>query len=304
MAISFTTQLRTGSIRSKRIARGLLDPASRPRYVAAVRRGVGRRQRERCLICGGSGLQHRTLTNAADKSLTFPAVICNGCGFIRCLKTAQSNFLDVKDFESLPGGTRAGSATRKGREFHMARMAIEILNRDSVDVLVYGAGRSLDNHHIAKLPGVGQVAIGDIMKLRDDGDFVDANVRTSRHFQVVLASEVIEHFRDPWSDFTKLLRLVDRDGLVVCGTDIYDGGDLTRQRYIYYPDHTAYYTPQSLRLIAKSLGFHLDFRSTDGATGVRKRYVIFSKSAQTMEHVADYFGSHEQAPAEPEPPKK
>lgn len=292
--------MRTGSIRSRRIARGLLHPSSRPRYVAAARRAVSSgKRREHCLICGGSGITSRTLTNAADKTLTFPAQICGGCGFVRCLKSSTSEYFDMKDFDSIPGGPRAGTEARKGREFYMAQMAVDILERDSVEVLVYGAGRSLDNHHIAKLPKVGQVAIGDIMKLRDDAEFIDANVPSKRRFDVVIASEVIEHFRDPWSDFTKLLRLVDHDGVVVCGTDIYDGGDLTKQRYIYYPDHTAYYTPQSLRLIAKSLGFHLDFRSTTGPTGVRKRYVIFSKSRSTMEQVADYFGSHDNAPAEP-----
>ncbi len=79
------------------------------------------------------------------------------------------------------------------------------------------------------------VAIGDIMKLRDDAEFVDANKRASRTFPVVVASEVIEHFRKPPDDFSKLFKFVKADGLLVCGTNIYDGGNLSRDAYIHLP---------------------------------------------------------------------
>ncbi len=221
---------------------------------------------------------------------------------MRCIKADKSNYLDMADIASLPGSSRAGTPTRKGREFHMAQMAVDILDRDDTEVLVYGAGKSLDNHHIEKLPGVSNVAIGDIMKLRDDAEFIDANQPPPRRFHVVIACEVIEHFRDPWSDFAKLLRLVERDGIVVCGTNVWDGGDLTKDRYIYYPDHTAYYSPQALRHIADSFGFHLDFRAP--ISPARKRYVMFGKSSGVMEKVVDYFGSHRYAPSESAPKKK
>ena len=157
--------------------------------------------------------------------------------------------------------SRAGTHEQPGREFHMAKMAIDILGRDNIEVLVYGAGSSLDNHHIAKLRPVRHVAIGDIMKLRDDAEFIDANEPAARTFPVVVASEVVEHFRDPRDDFAKLFKFVAGDGLLVCGTNIYDGGNLSRDAYIHFADHTSYYTPQVLRSIANDAGFHIDFRT-------------------------------------------
>lgn len=180
----------------------------------------------------------------------------------------------------------------------MARMAIDILRRTNLEVLVYGIGRSLDNHHIAAMMRVKNVAIGDIMRLRDDAEFHDANEPARKQFPVVVASEVIEHFRNPHEDFAKLFQFVSRDGILVCGTNIYDGGDLTRDRYIYWPDHTSYYTPTALLEIAKTNGFYLDFRTPRGA-GVRdrKRYVLFTRSPEVLRNISLYFGTRAFAPS-------
>jgi SAM-dependent methyltransferase len=162
----------------------------------------------------------------------------------------------------------------------------------------------LDNHHIDKLPEVRRTAIGDIMKVRDDAEFIDANNPPRKRFSVVVASEVIEHFRNPHEDFAKLFRLLKHDGLLVCGTNIYDGGPLAADRYIFYPDHTSYYTPPVLRRIANKAGVHIDFRSPLVGQGMRKRYVLFSRSAEVMESVAVYFGTEVYAPSELAQPER
>jgi len=178
-------------------------------------------------------------------------------------------------------------------------MAIDILRRTDLEVLVYGIGRSLDNQHIAAMQRVKNVAIGDIMKLRDDAEFHDANQPARKQFPVVIASEVVEHFRDPHEDFAKLFQFVARDGLLVCGTNVYDGGDLARDRYIYWPDHTSYYTPLALLEIAEANRFHLDFRTPRFAGGVgRKRYVLFTRSPQVLQNISLYFGTTAVAPSD------
>ena len=63
----------------------------------------------------------------------------------------------------------------------------------------------------------------------------------------------------------------------------------------------SYYSPESLRSIARANGMHVDFRvplASTGSAGSRKRYVIFSHSATVMESVSDYFGRTMYAPSE------
>jgi SAM-dependent methyltransferase len=183
----------------------------------------------------------------------------------------------------------------------MARMATDILGRDRLDVLVYGVGRSFDNRHIAGLPTVRHVAIADVMRLRDEVDFIDSNLPASRRFDIVLASEVVEHFEDPHADFARLLEFVEDDGLLVCGTNLYDGGRLERQHYLFINGHTSYYSTGSLARIANANGALVDIRIPEVATGYggpRKRYVLLTRSTAVRDAIARYFETHEYAPSE------
>ena len=136
------------------------------------------------------------------------------------------------------------------------------------------------------------------MKVRDDAPFVDANNPGSRTFPVVVSSEVIEHFRDPVSDFAKLFGLVAPRGLLACATSLRDRTTpLRRQRYIFYPDHTSLYTPESLQLISSEFGFQVDFRTGYGLDG-QKRYVLFTRSDVVRDRVTAYFGQHGHGPSE------
>jgi SAM-dependent methyltransferase len=225
---------------------------------------------------------------------------CPRCGYVQIKELPIDRYRGKTSVDELPsGGARIGTEDVAGREFMMARMALDILGRSDVEVMVYGIGRSLDNHHIAELPGVANVAIGDIMKLRDDADFHDANQPATKKFDIVIASEVIEHFRSPHEDFAKLFQFVARDGLLVCGTNIHAGGDLTKDRYPYWPDHTSYYTADALARIARRNRFFLDFRTPKmAAAGGRKRYVLFTRSARVLQSIPFYFAARTFAPSE------
>jgi SAM-dependent methyltransferase len=225
--------------------------------------------------------------------------VCARCGYVAIDEIEPSHYRAATSVEQLPAPQRIGTAERPGREFQMAVMALQILGRKRAqDVLVYGAGRSFDNLHIQRLRQAGTVSIADIMKVRDDAPFIDVNHPGKRRFPVVVASEVVEHFRDPWSDFANLLGLVEPEGLLVCGTNIHDGRPkLERDRYLYYPDHTSYYSVQSIRRIANALGFHVDFRYPD-ELGRRKRYLLFTRSPAVLDRTATYFGRVPLAPSE------
>lgn len=253
------------------------------------------------MICGGPRSPYESIALRKDPQLVKRISRCtDGCGFVKIEELPGDFYRDKTSMEELPGGgDRIGTRETPGREFLMARMAIDILRRKDLEVLVYGIGRSLDNLHIQALRRVRNVAIGDIMKIRDDAEFHDANLPATKTFDVVIASEVVEHFRNPLEDFAKLFQFVAKDGILVCGTNIYAGGDLAKDRYPFYSDHTAYYTPEALAEIARVNGFYLDFRAPRmGRVRSRKRYVIFTKSPVVLSQVALHFGRVPFAPSE------
>lgn len=254
-----------------------------------------------CPICQAPRPRQRTVKSTADPSLVRDVNVCRRCGFVAIDELTAARYRDVTSIDAIPGGgLRTGTTERPGREFYIGKMAVDILGRNGVDLLVYGAGRSLDNHHLAALDQVNEVAIGDIMKVRDDAPFHDANLPATRTFDVVVASEVVEHFRNPRADFARLFEFVAPDGLLVCGTSIKDGKELSNHRYIFYPDHTSYYTPRALQIIASENGFRIDFRSPKGS-GIRKRYVLFTRSPDVQEQIGLYFGTRRFAPSEANP---
>lgn len=292
-------QLRQRAGRLKRAVRRRLPGGDR-RRTAPPGYGVPvTRPRRQCLVCGGERVRSRRLTFVKDEKLTCRIRRCRDCGFVQILRR-DDKYRSMTSIDELPKGNRAGRAERPGREFHMAKMALDMIGGSDRDVLIFGVGRSQDNRHLEQLPETGHVAVGDIMRVRDDENFVDISKPAERRFDVVVASEVIEHFRRPRQNFARLFEFVKDDGLVVCGTDIYDGASaLARHRYIFYPDHTSYYTPEALRVIARARGWLLDFRPTGGG---RKRYVLLSRSPEVMQDVACYFGREPYAPSERERP--
>jgi len=225
---------------------------------------------------------------------------CRACGFVRNPENVY-DYRSLGHVEEMSNAARTGRLDRPGREFHMTQMAIDILGRADLDVLVYGAGRSLDNRHIAELPQVRHVAIADVMKLRDDAEFIDSNLPAPRRFDVVVASEVIEHFLHPTADLRALFDFVEPEGLLVCSTNLYDGGRLSRQSYIFVPGHTSYWSEASLRRVAAGSGVRVDFRIplvATGFAGPRKRYVLFTRSAAVMDAIGRYFSTREYAPSD------
>jgi SAM-dependent methyltransferase len=257
----------------------------------------------RCLVCGSDELTGQRIVRTAGKRRTLRLLVCEQCRYVS-LPDNGHDYARVASTQGLSGGVapRCATVDTPGRETAMARLGLEVLQRPNASVLVYGAGQSLDVHHIAKLPQSGRVAIGDLVKLRDDAEFIDINQISSDPFDVVVASEVLEHFPDPWQNLKNLFSYVKDDGIIIAGTNIRDHGPLNTVIYLWHRGHVSYFSPESLRHIARAEGMHLDFRFPLKATRYRrkcKRYIIFSRSATVMEGVADWFGAEVYAPSEP-----
>lgn len=255
---------------------------------------------DRCAVCGGA-VWVMDVTSKATPKRTGRMEICSKCGHV----SNPANTRDYREYKRVSDmvlSPRVGTEDRAGREFFMAQMAVDILGRDELDVLVYSAGRSLDNHHIERLPGVRSVAISDVVRLRDDAEFYDSSQPATRRFPIVVASEVIEHFLHPREDFERLFGFVEPDGLLVCSTSVYDGGNLRRQPYAFIPGHTSYYTEASLAELARANGWSSDLRvplASTGYAGPRKRYILFTASPTVRASITEYFRHHEFAPSEP-----
>jgi hypothetical protein len=254
-----------------------------------------------CVVCLETPVTLLEVKSTQPPHEVWTLHVCTGCGHV----AHPGNTYDYRALHSIdemPERARIGTAERQGREFNMARMAAEILARGDLDVLIYGAGRSLDNRHIAKLEGVRSVTISDIMRVRDDDAFIESDQPAPRRFALVVASEVVEHFLDPRAELKHLLSFVEDDGLLICSTNILDGTDLAKQFYAFIPGHTSLYSAHSLGLLARENGYLIDFRLplvATGYAGLRKRYVLMSRSPEVMAAVAEYFGSHAFAPSEP-----
>jgi len=291
--------------RPVRIAAGMIfDSKMRKRYVDKLRnRTEGVESAVPCKVCGSAKTVTKSVTYV-PKDATLDVVVCRSCGHV----AAPDNFKDYSKFTSakqLGNTPRVGSEDKPGREYFMAEMAIEAMGKKDLSVLVCGPGRSIDYRRIASLDQVKKVAIADLMKFFDDAEWVDLNAPIKEQFDIVICCEVVEHFTDPPNDFKKTLGYLNDEGMLVCSTNIYDGGKLEKQSYLFIRGHTSYYTPRALAHIAKENGAFVDFRlptvATTDAGGPRKRYVVFTRSQQTAQDLAVYFGSHQFAPSEPNP---
>ncbi|WP_169570573.1 methyltransferase domain-containing protein [Nocardioides insulae] len=282
---------RLGSSARHTLATWAATPGAAPGYEFEISR-----PNKQCLVCAGEHLRRRQLAYSGDPTLTCRTRRCLDCGFVTIVRSESGKYREITSFEDLPRGRRAGTVDRPGREFQMGRMGLEILAAEAPDVLLYGVGSSMDNLHLEKLGRTGMVGVGDIMQVRSDEHFFDISRPAEQRFDLVIASEVIEHFRTPRPDFRHMLDYVEDDGLLICGTDINDGySELRKHRYIFYPDHTSYYTPEALAVIARAEGWLVDFRAVGRG---RKRYVFLSRSRDVMDRVALYFGHHALAPME------
>jgi SAM-dependent methyltransferase len=280
------------------VARGgrkLVDRAlGRPRFIDD---GFPADDPSRCLVCRTIKTRLRELTWGQR---TYQVRVCQKCRYVSNFGNTvdYTKFVSVDKFELTP---RVGTEQSTGREYYMAEMGAEILRRPGLRVMVFGAGRSLDYQHIAKLPSVERVVMSDVVDLRGEAEFINITKGTSERFDLIIACEVVEHFPDPLTEFPRLFDLLAKDGLLVCSTNIFDDGALGKQRYLFLRGHVSYYSPKAIAEIARRSRMLFDFRVPAialGRFGRRKRYVLFTRSIQNLQNTAEYFGMHPFAPSE------
>lgn len=280
------------------LSRLLRDPSAAAR--GALRRGRRLLSGSTpCLVCGS----RRTHVVTVDrKKRSYDIRVCERCGYLSNFDNAvdYTTFDTVKNFKLT---TRVGTLDHRGREFHMAVMGAEILARADLQVMVFGAGRSLDYQHIGKLPAVARVVMSDVVELTGEAEFINILDGTDEKFDLIVACEVVEHFADPRTEFARLFDLLTDDGLLVCSTNIFDGGNFAKHNYLYSRGHVSYYSARAVERIARENRIRVDFRTPAialGSAGPRKRYLLFTRSGENVRNTAGYFERHAYAPSEDE----
>ncbi|HYG05374.1 MAG TPA: methyltransferase domain-containing protein [Stenotrophomonas sp.] len=260
-----------------------------------------------CPACNSPAVESEMVACALPgmEQLAFRFLTCRDCGFVSNPDNRHDYLAEGFDGPSTPGeSARTGDGLRPRREYRMAQMAADILERcvpgRRGELLVYGAGLSRDHALIAHDLPFRRIALCDMANFQQVEDFIAHDSR-GETFDVVIASEVIEHFVDLEADFAHLFSKVRHDGVVVASTNLADGAPLQRLSYPFSLGHTAYHSGRSLQAVCRRFGMRVDFRTPANATrgaGPRKRYVLFYRDPQMGEAIAQYFADHHLAPSE------
>jgi SAM-dependent methyltransferase len=258
------------------------------------------RPKVNCIICDSPAVNSRPMRGRnKNKSLqrTLEMRFCGNCGHVGIpnnvggYETADTFASGSKP--SANKNARVGDGQRPGREFRMVEMARNIVNKASPDVLIYGAGLSPDYLLVKKYNDIGRVAVTDVDNFMQTEDFIPLDA--SDQFDIVVACEVVEHFTDPHANFKTLFGFLKPGGLLICSTNIHDGGDLTGLKYPFITGHVSYYSGGAIKVIAERNGMQFDFRvpqCISGIGGPRKRYIMFYREPEMHAEIAVFFAAN------------
>jgi len=255
-----------------------------------------------CLLCGGA-TEAVSYTSQVQSyyGRTLHGTRCRTCGMLRFPENTGTykEQLSLGSRELALKELRNANEQRPGREFHMAQMAIEILGRPDAHVSFFGAGLNTDWKWLQRVHPKSRSTLVDLENMQDAAHF--EHITQASPADIVIASEVIEHFEEPLAHFETLLRLVKDDGLLVCSTNVYDGTDISRHEYPFVHGHVSYWTPNALACVGRKTGYFVDFRTPKIAMsrgGPRKKYILFYRDVETTYKVGTYFGTQMFAPSE------
>lgn len=254
---------------------------------------INRKKIMLCNICENNTVE-RLITSRAKNSagITLKFFECLTCGYINLpdnIEKYDSYMLDDKK-NKVRAQKRGGNEFRPGREYYMARTGASIIGKENIEVSFFGSGYNIDHEWYKNSFSKSTVKLIDLENYQSYENYQHPDQCTVS--DLVIASEVIEHFMDPVYNFKNLFKAVKNNGLIICSTNINDGSDLANHDYPFLPGHCSYWSPLSLIQIAAKFGFFVDFRTPEIAVkraGKRKKYIFFYKDLSVMLRISAFF---------------
>lgn len=142
----------------------------------------------------------------------------------------------------------------------LARLAGPLLARVTVGAtgLDFGSGPGPALPHMLEAAGL-QVRLYDPFYAADESVW-------ARQYGFIAASEVVEHLRDPATEFERLFAALEPAGwLGVMTKWVGNHENFVTWRYIRDPTHIAFYCPETLRWISDRWGAPVEFAAPDVA---------------------------------------
>jgi len=191
-----------------------------------------------CLLCGSNKLDE---FNSFDRKY----YKCSACSFV---------FLDLKERVSIDEEIARYNthdfnlANEKTLDFIKNIIESGLKYIDAKTVLDYGCGSNFIVQHILKDKAYNVTSY----------DPIYSNIRINGCFDLIVASEVIEHFRYPIPEFTKLLSYLKDGGVLAISSSLNnDSIDLKSWYYLNDPTHFSIYSEESILYLANYFNLEL-----------------------------------------------
>jgi len=246
-----------------------------------------------CKICKNDTVE-RLITSRTKNSAgtTLKCFECTTCGYINLPDNIEKydSYMSDDENHKIRAQKRNGNKFRPGREYYMALTGTNIIREKNLEISFFGSGYNIDHDWYKNSFPQSTVKIVDLENYQSHENYQHPDNCSAS--DLVIASEVIEHFMNPDYDFKNLFKAVKDNGLIICSTNINDGSDLAYHDYPFAAGHCSYWSPFSLIQMAGRFGFFVDFRTPEIAVkraGKRKKYIFFYKDFSVMLKIGAYF---------------
>ncbi|MBP6392666.1 MAG: methyltransferase domain-containing protein [Flavobacteriales bacterium] len=236
-----------------------------------------------CPLCASKG--HRSVAGFENHHL----VKCRACGFVYCLQDPSVEELrafyrgyPVRDVLSPVTALRFDELLDRFEPYRKTGRLIDV---------GCGAGLFLERAALRGWEVFGTeygdraVAACKARGIRIIEGPLDPSNYGDDHFDVVCSFEVIEHLAHPRQEIARMARILRPGGLLYMTTPNFNsmGRLFSRSAWsiVNYPEHLSYFTPRTLRRLARSAGLRQQWMLTTGVHLWRLRGALGRASAST-----------------------